>query len=68
MYSLTEINIFFSSYFALKELFSVMWQFPELSSLPKKYSGIVMNVLISRLKKHIKSRFEWGKEASAEEV
>lgn len=27
-----------------------------------------MNVLISRLKKHIKSRLKWGKEASTEEI
>lgn len=27
-----------------------------------------MNLLISRLKKHIKSRLKWGREASTEET
>lgn len=34
----------------------------------KKHLGIVMNVLINRLKKHIKSRLQWGNEASTEEI
>lgn len=66
-----EINIFFfQTIFSLKKLFSVRWQFPERSSqwITKTYLEIVMNVLISRLENHIKSRFKWGKEASTQEI